>query len=88
MHCKVPSIHKIHTKGGGVEVDSGGALRGRGRQWHTPREAELRSTMVAHGRLEEENGGGALRGQGQGGGVLRGQYRGWQVAAAARQFLG
>jgi hypothetical protein len=38
--------------------------------------------------LEEEDGGGTLRGQGRGGGMLRGRDRGRQVAAVAQQFLG
>jgi hypothetical protein len=66
-----------HLEGGGVEVDGGGALRGRqsrGRQRQRDNDQEL----------EEEDGGGTLRSRGRGGGVLWGRDRGWQVATAAR----
>jgi hypothetical protein len=75
------------SEGGGVEVNSSSVLQGRqsrGRWRQCDKDQEL----------EEEDGGGMLRGQGRVGGVLRGQGRGggmlwgrdpgWQVAVVSR----
>jgi hypothetical protein len=72
--------YKIHTEGGGVEVDGGGALQGRGWRWLAPRKGMMvASSEEEYGSggsttvlgLEEEDGGGLVRGLGRGGGVLQ-----------------